>query len=310
MLTNVRSGCLRCFSQIVADTPSSNSERQSARRWKVSARYAAGCLIAIVLQGFNFAEAAYFKPLKAYPDGWDATVLFGAQATRGASRTSSLSGASEATYRGGRWETLFEFKALNSSSSVAVNRHDENGEPATDALGEPIMDIVRKRTNDRRFVSLQPRWSFRAERNYLFSIIDYETNTPADIQSSTRQIVGIGYRLWRDKSNYLTAGIGVGRKRLERESGDVDEGGIGYLGLSFVRKLGERARFEARFDSDFGGENRFTELDFGFTWKLASPVAIKLGYEARQNSDFRNAENPFDESVDARATLSLEIDVL
>lgn len=275
------------------------------------ARLLTGSLTAVVLIGFNAVDAAYFKPVKPYPDGWDATVVFGAQATRGASRTSSLSGATEATYRGGRWETLFELKALNSSSSVAVKRHDENGEPATDALGEPIMDIVRKRTNDRRFVSLQPRWSFRRERNYLFSIIDYETNTPADIDSSTRQIFGVGYRLWRDKTNYLTAGVGIGRKRLEREeSGEVEEGGIGYLGLSFVRKLGERARFEARFDSDFGGENRFTEFDFGFVWKFGSPVSLKLGYEARQNSDFRRADNPFDESVDARATLSLEFDVL
>lgn len=273
-------------------------------------RHTLAILAVVILAYAEVADAGYFTPRKTYPDGWDATLMFGAQATSGASRTSSLSGATEATYRGGRWEHQFTVKALHSSSSVAVQRRDENGEVATDPLGDPITDIVRKRTNDRRFLSFQPRWFFRERKNYLFAIADYETNEPADIDSSTRQIVGIGYRLWKDKSNYFTAGVGVGRKRLGRVSGDIDEGGIGYFGLGFVRKLGERAKFETTIDSDFGSENRYTEFGMGFTWRLGPPVSLKLGYEARMNTDIGSPENPFDESVDARATLSIEIDVL
>jgi len=258
----------------------------------------------------SVSSAAYFKPRKTFPDGWDAKVEFGAQATSGASRTNSLSGGLETTYRGGRWEHHVVAKALRSASSVAVERRDENGETVLDAQGEPMNDIVRNRTNDRRFIGFQPRWFFREERNYVFAIIDLESNEPADIDLSSRQIAGVGYRYVVDKSNWFTAGIGVGRKSLARVSGERDEGGIGYVGLAFTRLIGERAKFETTLDSDFGGENRFTELTLGLTWKLGAPVSMKLGYEARMNSDISDPRNPFDESVDARASLSLSIDVL
>ena len=256
------------------------------------------------------ADAAYFKPRKAFPDGWDAKVEFGAQSTSGASRTSSLSGGAEGTYRGGRWEHHVVARALQSASSVVVERRDENGDSVPGPDGAPISDIVRNTTNDRRFLGLQPRWFFRQERNYLFAILDLESNEPADIESSSRQIAGIGYRHVVDKSNWFTAGIGVGRKRLEQVSGEIDEGGIGYVGLAFTRLIGERAKFETALDSDFGGENRFTELTLGLSWKLGTPVSLKLGYEARMNSDISDPQNPFDESVDARASISLQIDVL
>ena len=47
---------------------------------------------------------------------------------------------------------------------------------------------------------------------------------------------------------------------------------------------------ETELDSDFGSENRYTELSFGLSWKLSEPIALKLGYEARMNSDEVTAE--------------------
>ena len=255
-------------------------------------------------------SAAYFKPRKALPDGWNATLELGAYATSGASRTNSFSGGADTTYRGGRWENHLVARALQSSSTVVVTRRDEAGDAVLDASGEPVSDVVRNRTNDRRFLGLEPRWFFREEKNYLFAIVDVETNEPADVDLATRQIAGIGYRLFTDKSNWFTAGVGIGRKSLSQVSGERDQGGIGYVGLAFTRLIGERAKFETTLDSDFGGENRFTELTLGLTWKLGSPVSLKLGYEARMNSDIGDPRNPFDESVDARASISLEIDVL
>lgn len=274
---------------------------------------ARGCAAALVAAslalGPGIAPAAYFKPRKAFPDGWDAKVEFGAQTTSGASRTSSLSGGADATYRGGRWEHRVVAKALQSTSSVVVER-EANGETLRDAEGRPLTYVVRDTTNDRRFLGLEPRWFFRQERNYLFSILDIESNEPAGIERSSRQIAGVGYRLVADKSNWFTAGVGIGRKTLAQTSGERDVDGIGYVGLAFTRLIGERAKFETALDSDFGGENRFTELTIGLTWKLGAPVSLKLGYEARMNSDISDPRNPFDESVDARASISLEIDVL
>lgn len=256
------------------------------------------------------ASASRFKPRKALPEGWDATVEFGAQATSGASRTSSFSGGAKATYRDDRWEHKLVVKVLHSSSSVLVERRDEAGEPVIDARGKPLKDLVRNRTNDRRFIELGPRWYFRAQRNYVFAIVGLETNEPAGIERSTRQVAGVGYRLLTDKSNWFTAGVGFGNKSLSRVSGVREEGNIAYVGLSFTRPIGERAKFETTLDSDFGSENRSTELTLGFTWKVGDPISLKVGYEARMNSDLGNPSDPFDESVDARASVTLEIDVL
>ena len=64
-------------------------------------------------------------------------------------------------------------------------------------------------------------------------------------------------------------------------SGERETGGIGYVGLNAVRLLGERVTVEAGIDSDFGSENRYTELTLGLAWRLSEPVSLKFGYEVR-----------------------------
>ena len=260
-------------------------------------------------------SAARFKPRKALPEGWNATVQFGAEATQNAtSRKSTLSGAAEMSYRGGDWEHKIVVEAMHRSSKVARKRKVEAGEGKGDVVfddfGDPVYDIVRNHDNDRRFVSAEPRWFFRRKKNYLFAIVDYETDEPDGIESSTRHIAGVGYRLLRDGKNYFSAGIGLGSKRLERVAGEDESGGIGYLGLNFVRLIGERMKFEAGLDSDFGDESRVTELDLGVSWRLTGTTSLKFGYEVHMNSDLEDPQGPFDDKVKTNTTIGLKIDVL
>jgi len=250
-----------------------------------------------------------YTPPKSLPEGWDGVVTLGAQATMGDTRTSTLSGSAVFTYRSERWENQFSSKLRRSFSTIVVEREDDEGNPVLGADGEPLRQAVKGRTTDRRFVGVQPRW-YWSGKSYLFSILDYETNKPADIDRSSRQIVGIGHKFWKSKDDFLAGEIGIGNKRLKQVSGPESSGGIGYVGMKFVRKYTDRTRVSAELDSDFGGENRFTEVGLGFAYKVSAHLALKFTYSSRMNTDIINPGNPLDSDVDSEATVSLEIDIL
>lgn len=253
--------------------------------------------------------AIAFDAPRSPPEGWDAKVQFGAEATMGASRSSSLSLESGLSWHVGRFETAGRLRVLRSNASIEVARL-EDGEPVLNADGEPVTEVISDRTNDRLAFGLEPRWYLAGERRYVFGLLDYDTNPPAGIERATRQVGGVGYRLWNDKDNYLAAGVGFGHKRTEATDGETSDGGIGYFGVKVVLKLTEKARLDAGLDTDFGGESDFTEFGIALGYKLSDPVALKFGYDARITDGVTSDAGAFDESVDARASLKLEVDLL
>lgn len=254
------------------------------------------------------SPVAAFDAPTSPPEGWDAKVQFGAEATMGASRTSSLSLESGLSWHTGRLETAAKLRVLRSDASVEVAL-EENGEPLTGLDGEPVKQVVSDRTNDRLAFGLEPRYYFSGERRYAFGLLDFDTNPPGGVRRSTRQVAGVGYRLWNDKENYLAAGVGIGHKQFESTDAETSEGGIGYFGVKVRLKLSERATLDSGLDTDFGGESEFTEFGIALGYKLSEPVTLKLGYDARITDDGSNDSSAFDESVDARASLKLEVDL-
>lgn len=269
-----------------------------------------GSLHALVLAAtLGPGPAIAFDAPRSPPEGWDAKVQFGAEATMGASRSSSLSLESGVSWHAGRFETAAKLRALRSDASVEVPVED-GGEPVLNADGEPVTEVVSDRTNDRFAFGLEPRWYLPGERRYVFGLLDYDTNPPAGIERSTRQVGGVGYRLWNDKKNYLAAGVGIGHKRTEATDGETTDGGIGYFGIKLLLQLTEKASLDAGLDTDFGGESDFTEFGIALGYRLSEPVALKFGYDARITDGVTNDTGAFDESVDARASLKLEVDLL
>ena len=269
----------------------------------------AAILVAVGLSGPPSPASASFRVPTSPPEGWDAKVQFGAEATAGASRTSSLSFESTLSWHVGRFETAARARLLRSNASVEVER-EIDGEPVLGPDGEPVTEIVSDRTNERIALALQPRYYLVGERRYLFGLLDYDTNPPAGVERSTRQVLGVGYRLWNDKRNYLAAGVGVGNKSLEKTDGEGSDGGIGYFGIQLALAITERAALDAALDTDFGGDDNFTEFGIAIGYQLAEPVSIKLGYDARVNGGVDDESSAFDERLDARASLKLEVDLL
>jgi len=256
-----------------------------------------------------WAPATAFDPPRTIKDGWDGTLVFGAEGTSGSSRTYSVSFESMVTGRVGRFETSARARLLRSSASIEVARQ-QDGEPVLDAAGEPLTDTITRRTHDRRSLSVEPRWFFTGKHLYTFALIDHESNPPNGVELSVRQVAGLGYRLWDSKKHYLAAGLGVGHKRLEASQGEGSDNGVGYLGMRLVLQLSARARMDAGLDSDFGGDSDFTEVALSFGYALSDTVSLKLAYEARVTDGIGSRTGRTDGGVDDRGSLKLELDIL
>ena len=62
-------------------------------------------------------------------------------------------------------------------------------------------------------------------------------------------------------------------------------------------------------DSDFGGENRFSEAEVSLSWRVRGPVALKFKYEASDNTKIVNPWNTFDEGVESAFSVNLEVEI-
>ncbi len=265
------------------------------------------CAIALTSVLATSSLYAYDMP-KNLNQGWDGDVQLGALATFGQIDSSAVSARTTFSYRSNRWEHELDAKLYKSASEVLVIRRDRNGEVMRDANNKDIKDLVKNTTNDRRFVSGQSRWFFTS-KHYLFFIADIDVNTPANLRSSTRQIGGVGYKLYRSKTHLLSAGIGVGRKKREEMAGAIEQGAIGYFGLRLKRKVGEKLTLGFDLDSDFGSDNRYSEAETSLTWRLRDPVSLKLKYEARFNSTVVDPLNTFDDGLEAALSVNIAVEV-
>lgn len=264
-------------------------------------------LACLILAGGSSPAHAYEIP-KNLEQGWDAQVQFGALATFGIKDTSAVSARTDLTYRGEHFEHELVAKLYRSSSVTHVVRLNKAGNEIVDDNGNPVTDRVKSTTSDRRFLSLQPRWFFTSH-HYLFALADIDINEPDGISSSTLRVGGVGYKLWKSRGRYASAAVGVGRRRFEPLTGDIEEESVGYVGLRFKRDLSETVSLSLALDSDFGGEEQYSEAEASLSWRVRGPVAIKFKYGASVDSRVVNPWNTFDDGVEAAMSVNLEVEV-
>lgn len=268
-------------------------------------RILSGVMLCVFVQG---ALAQYDVIPKDLELGWDGHVQLGAQATFGATDSSAVSVRTDFTYRGERVENELTARLHHSANKAQISRRDAEGKEVLNRHGMPVTDHVTTTTNDRRFISMQPRY-FISSRHYVFALVDMDVNEPADIKLASRQVTGLGYKLWKSRSHYVSAAFGVGRKKLEQVSGESEEGAIGYFGLRVKRQLSTVVSAALTLDSDFGGENRFSEAEVSLSWRVRGPVALKFKYEASDNTKIVNPWNTFDEGVESAFSVNLEVEI-
>lgn len=265
-------------------------------------------LTSVLLLTFNAASSAHAHKATDLELGWDGDVQFGALATFGETDTSAVSANTVFSYKGISWEHEIDARYYYSASEVLTPRLDSDGEVMRDAQNKEITDMSRSTTSNRRYLSAETRFFF-APHYYTFVAANVDKDTPADLDIEKRQVAGGGYKLYRSKKDYISAEIGAGNRRRVEFSEGSDQEAIGYFGLRVKRKLAGTLSFYFDLDSDFGSDDRYTEIETSLSWKLRDPVSIKLKYEARFNSTFFDPINTYDTGLQAAFTVNLAVDV-
>lgn len=241
--------------------------------------------------------------------GWSGTANLGMTNAGGNSEARSISGGIRLGKSVDQWTHILSASVLSGESTILVERRNELGEVEVDpTTNAPIRDIIKGDNAERYAIGYQPRFQWK-EKTYLFGIIDWEQDKPANIKSSTRQIVGVGHTFWRDSKGFFTGEVGVGNKNLSVLFGDDLDGGIGYFGFNFVNRLSEVTTFNADFKSDFGSDNTFSEIGLGMTFRASDRMSIKLSHFLRNNTGLTNPSNPLNSDTDTVTTFNLLFDI-
>lgn len=240
--------------------------------------------------------------------GWRGTASLGATSSSGNSEASNINGSIRLSKTVNRWEHLVFGSVFKGTSSIVVTETDPNGDPILGDDGRPQRTIIKGDNSDRLAVGYQPKFYY-SPKTYFFGILDWEQDEPANIDSATRQIVGVGHRFFSDASGFLTAEVGFGNKNTEVVVGDDIDGGIGYLGLNYLNHITDTVTFNADLRSDFGSDNTFVELGLGIAFKVSEKLAFKVAHFSRSNSDLDSGDNPLDSSSDSVTTLNLVVDI-
>ena len=260
------------------------------------------CVVAATLGVHGIASS---KELK---QGWNGDVQLGGLATFSDLNSAAITALSSLTYGSVSWEHELEAKYYRSSSESVESVRDENDELARDADGNEIKRTVSYLKNDRRYLSAESRWFFTSKL-YLFGVGDLDVNKPANLNESSRAVGGVGYKVYENKKNFLRAGVGLGKKRTVKRSGSREEGSISYLTVAFKRELGEKLVLSMNWDSDFSSDNRYSEAQVTFAFKIRDPLSLQLQYEARFNSTPLDPLNTFDDGYVGEISLNLAFDI-
>ena len=240
--------------------------------------------------------------------GWSGTANIGANTSKGNADAHNINGAIRLSKTAGRWEHLVFGTLFKGESTLVINELDAAGDVVLDDSGNPVRRIVQGDTSDRLALGYQPKFYY-TDRTFFFGILDWETDEPANIDTATRQIIGVGHRFFSDASGFLSAEIGVGNKTTEAVFGPDADGGIGYLGINYLNRFNENTTFTADLRSDFGSDNTFVELGLGLSFRVSTNMSLKASYFARNNSDLSNASNPLDSSTDSVTSFQLVFDI-
>lgn len=236
-------------------------------------------------------------------EGWSGTASLGATTSSGNAESSNINGSIRLAKTVNRWEHLVFGTVFKGSSTIIFDDPLLVGDD-----GQPLRRVIRGDNSDRLALGYQPKFYY-TNKTYFFGILDYEQDEPANIDSATRQIAGVGHRFFANESGFLTGELGLGNKTTDLVNGDDVNGGIAYLGLNYLNRINENVTFNADLRSDFGSDNTFVEIGLGIALKLSEKLALKVAHFSRSNSDLSSGDNPLDSNSDSVTSINLVVDI-
>ena len=231
--------------------------------------------------GLLFAGNVYSQDVDA-PDeqekqGWMGSGEFGLVSTSGNSDTFALNLKAEVIYRKDLWQHRFAATAISTS---------EDGEKDSERFTAELQ-------SDRKL----------SAKSYMFGVYRYDADKFGAYDPQQSITFGYGRELMKSENHFLKGEIGAGyRKSKERETGIVYDNAIARLLLEDSWQVWESTLWTNRLLVESGKDNTFTQFNTGLAVSMTQRLAVKLGFEVRNNTDLPPGDS---EHTDTTTTVNL-----
>lgn len=139
--------------------------------------------------------------------------------------------------------------------------------------------------NERYTLEVQSDRSL-SEKSWLFGSFRWDADKFGSYDPQMSLTAGYGRQLMKSERHELKGEIGAGYRKLEeRESGDSSSEAIARFLLDDSWQVFKTTLWTNRLLVESGSSNTFTQFNTELTVSMTSKFAIKLGFEARNNSE-------------------------
>jgi putative salt-induced outer membrane protein len=210
-------------------------------------------------------------------DGWKGSGELGLAASRGNSRSENLNAKLDFTMEDDTWKDHFYATALRSKGEIKVTTVDANG--------QPVQTDTFQLTANRYELGASVGYKFD-ERSYVVGALRYENDDFSPFEYQEVLSLGYGYTAIKNERTELALEIGPGYKRSKATGAAESQGeAVGRGLIAFKHKISENTAFEDTFLVEAGSDNQFLQNDAGLVVSMNDRLALKVGHQARRNSD-------------------------
>jgi putative salt-induced outer membrane protein len=223
------------------------------------------------------STAAFAQDEEEVELGWSGIGELGFVNTTGNTESTALNGKLEFIYNTETWRHRFAAIAL-------VTSEDGN------------------KDNERYQAEVQSDRKLN-EMSWLFGVFRYDADKFGAYDPQMTATAGYGRYLMKSENHELKGEIGAGYRKLEeRESGkSTDEAIVRFL-LDDAWTISDNMSWNNRLLIESGSENTYTQFNTGFSVAMTNKMAVKLGYEVRNNTKVPPGDS---EKTDTLATVNL-----
>ena len=124
------------------------------------------------------------------------------------------------------------------------------------------------------------------EKGYMFGVYRYDADKFGSYDPSQTFTIGYGRELMKSEKHVLTGEAGVGYRKLEeRVTGESESDLIFRLLLDDAWQVFKTTAWTNRLLIETGSNNTFTQWNTGLAVSMNAKLAVKLGFELRNNSE-------------------------
>ena len=219
-------------------------------------------VVKVALTGLLFLTSSAFAQddAEVVVDGWVGSGEFGFVSTSGNTETVALNMKLNFVRTGPRWRHRFSGTALNTSEDGIKDNERYTAEVQSDRkLGE---------------------------RSWLFGAFRWDADKFGSYDPQVSLTAGYGYMLMKSEKHELKGEIGAGYKKLtETVSGRETSEAIARFLVDDWWQIVKSTRWENRLLVEAGSSNTFTQFNTALAVSMTDKFAVKLGFEARNNTD-------------------------